>query len=204
MKAALRYLRKTRYYGLRFRPKADKQRINATSATKPLTSCVDADWAKDRGYRRSVTGSFFTWKRRPIGWLSKKQSVVATSTAEAEYRAMTEIMQRSIYAQTLSMSFQTAKPGITLENDNQPAITMIKALGATKRSKFIDLRHHYLKEVVKNNNVTIVHVPSKLCRADIFTKALERTRFEELRQMVEVAEIPGLEETLMDKVQGSY
>lgn len=48
-----------------------------------------------------------------------------------------------------------------------PAITMIKALGATKRSKFIDLRHNYIKETIKNNKVEHHHVPSKQCWADL-------------------------------------
>lgn len=65
-----------------------------------------------------------------------------------------------------------------------PAIRMLTALGATKGSKFINLIYSYLKEVVKSNNVEITHVPSKQCRADLFTKALDRNRFEELRKVV--------------------
>lgn len=110
---------------------------------------------------------------------------------------MTEITQRAIYAQTLALSFTRERPAIVLENDNMAAMRMLTALGATKRSKFIDLRHHYLKEVVKNNNVEIRHVPSQKCGADLFRKALDKTRFEELRQMVDVAEIRGIENTIM-------
>ena len=35
-------------------------------------------------------------EKDPICWQSKKQSVVATSTAEAEYIAMSEYMKKSI------------------------------------------------------------------------------------------------------------
>lgn len=133
----------------------------------------------------------------PIGWVAKKQTAVALSTAEAEYRAITELIQRSIYAQTLATTFVKERPGITLQNDNMPAIAMLGALGATKRSKFIDLRHNYIKQVTKTNNITIVHVPSKTCPADIFTKALERQRYEELRNLIDVDEIENVEKQIM-------
>lgn len=66
------------------------------------------------------------------------------SMAEAEYRAMTEITQRSIYAKAQAVSFISQIESILLDNDNKPAIAMFIALRATKRSKFTDLRHHYL------------------------------------------------------------
>lgn len=67
MKATLRYLRKTRNFGLHFGPRPQEEQINATSATKPLTTCADADWANDKQDRRSITGGFFTWHGKPIG-----------------------------------------------------------------------------------------------------------------------------------------
>lgn len=79
-----------------------------------------------------------------------------------------------------------------------PTINMLNAVRATKRSKYIDLRNNYIKEVIKNNNVEATHVPSKQCRADLFTKALQRHRFEELRTMVDVvADITDIEKTLL-------
>lgn len=39
------------------------------------------------------------------------------------------------------------------------AITMIKALGATKQSKFIEIRHQYIKEKIKNHYITLKHSP---------------------------------------------
>lgn len=96
-----------------------------------------------------------------------------------------------MFGKTQATSFTKYKPPIVMENDTLPAIMMIKALGATKRSKFIDLRHHYLKEVFKNKQVELRHIPSKECRAYLFTKALQRQRFEELRDMVDVADVPG-------------
>lgn len=87
--------------------------------------------------------------------LAKKKQAVAMSTAETEYREMAEVMHRSVYAQTLTTKFTTEKPDIIMENDNMPAITMISAIGATKRSKIIHLRHQYLKQITKDKHVSI-------------------------------------------------
>lgn len=61
-----------------------------------------------------------------------------------------------------------------------------EAVGATKRSKFINLRPQFTKQQVKQHNFQITHVPSKLCTVDMFTKPLERRRFEDLRDMIDV------------------
>lgn len=150
MKAALRYLKRTRNYVLFYHKHTSQKGVEATCKTRPLCASADSEWGNDKVDRLSVTGRFITWKGRRIGWIARKQDAVsAMSTAEAEYRAMTDIMQRAIYTQTLARTFEDEKQYITLENDNLRAITVIKSIGTTKRSKFIDLRYQYLKKMTK-------------------------------------------------------
>lgn len=89
----------------------------------------------------SITGGFFILCVQPVGCLAKKKTAVASSTAEAKYREMIKVLQRSIYVQTIGTSFEDRRPNVLTENDNMPAIKMIKSVEATKLSKFIDLRH---------------------------------------------------------------
>lgn len=114
MKETLVYLHKTRNHGPHFRRKQHQNEIHSTSAKKPLTSFPDSDWENEKVDRRSVAGGFFTWFGKPLGWHSKNQSVVATSTSEAEYRAIIEFVQRAIFAQTLATSFTKERPHIAL------------------------------------------------------------------------------------------
>lgn len=107
-------------------------------------------------------------------------------------------MQQAVYVQTLARSFDLPQASITLENDNMPAIDMMRALGANKRSKFIDVRHQYLKQIVCKNNIQLQHVPSKKLRADLFTKALDLVRFTRLQNEVHVHEIPNITADIMD------
>lgn len=125
------------------------------------------------------------------------QTAVVMSTAEAEYRAMADMMQRAVYTQALAKTFEGKRAPVVLRNNCMSAITMVHALGVTKRSKSIELRHHYIKEKMLENNISIKHVPSRTLTAGIFTKALERRRFEKLRQMIGVAEIPQLEQRIL-------
>jgi len=74
-KRVLRYLRGTTRLGVVY------------GGDEPLHGCVDADWAGDTDGRRSTTGLVFTLHGGPFSWASKRQSMVATSTAEDEYVA---------------------------------------------------------------------------------------------------------------------
>lgn len=76
-------------------------------------------------------------------------------------------------------------------------IDMLRVLGATLQSKFIYLRHQYLKQIIKTNNIEIKHIPSQELRADMFTKALDKQRFEQLRDSIDVAEIPNIDKYIM-------
>jgi hypothetical protein len=76
----LRYFKGTLFHGLHF------------SAQSPLTlrAYSDADWVGDPTDRRSATGYCFLLGSSLISWRSKKQSVVARSSIEAEYHALAD------------------------------------------------------------------------------------------------------------------
>lgn len=132
MKATLRYLKRTRKFGLFFCKETNKTGIEATCTARALCASADACWASDKVDRKSVTGSFIAWRGRPVGWVARKQDAIAMSTAEPEYREMTDVMQRAVYTQALARTFEKQKPAVQMENDNLPAITMLNAIGRTK------------------------------------------------------------------------
>lgn len=79
-KCLLRNLSGTRSQGI----------LLAASSAAKLTAFSDSDWASCPHSRRSTTGFCLLLRNSPISWKSKKQTVVARSTAEAEYRAMAQ------------------------------------------------------------------------------------------------------------------
>jgi hypothetical protein len=77
----LKYLNGTRRLGLLFN-------YEVTDEHKGLVAYADADWANDRLERRSTSGSVILHNGTPISWYSGLQSVVAMSSCEAEYVAL--------------------------------------------------------------------------------------------------------------------
>ena len=70
--------------------------------------------------------------------------------------------------------------------DNTSAINISKNPVQHSRTKHIDIQHHFIRELVENKTVVIEHVIIEKQLADIFTKALDSTRFVSLRKALEI------------------
>lgn len=70
---------------------------------------------------------------------------------------------------------------LTLYCDNMSAINISKNPVQHSITKHIDIRHHFIRELVEQNTLNIQHVGTENQLADIFTKALDANRFEGLR-----------------------
>ena len=70
---------------------------------------------------------------------------------------------------------------MTLFCDNLSAINISKSPIQHSRTKHIDIRHHFIRELVEEKIVTLEHVATELQLAGIFTKALDANQFENLR-----------------------
>ena len=76
----------------------------------------------------------------------------------------------------------SVNPGVmTLYCDNMSAISMSKNPVQHSRTKHIDIRHHFIRELVEDKVVKLVHVSTDKQMADIFTKGLDAVQFENLR-----------------------
>ncbi|XP_058768441.1 uncharacterized mitochondrial protein AtMg00810-like [Vicia villosa] len=132
-----------------------------------LTGYCYADWAGSANDRKSTSGGYFFLGNNLISWLSKKQNCVSLSTTEAEY-----IAAGSSCSQLNVM---------TLYCDNLSAINISKNPIQHSRTKHIDIRHHFIRELVKDKVICLEHVSTELQLAGIFTKAIDATQFENLR-----------------------
>ena len=78
---------------------------------------------------------------------------------------------------------------MTLYCDNMSAIDISKNLVQHGRTKHIDIRHHFIRELIKGKIITLEHVRSNLQLANIFTKPLNASSFEHLRASLGVCKI---------------
>ena len=120
-------------------------------------------------------------------WFSKKQPTVALSTAEAEYMSMSAAVQEAKWLVALldELLVLQVKLPVQLHSDNQAAISISTSVSLThSRTKHIDLRHHYVRELVNNHWLQVAWIKTQEQVADIFTKALSKQTYKELRKRI--------------------
>jgi hypothetical protein len=173
-KRILRYLSGTRKTGLIFRGNNPKE--------FEITAYSDADWAGDQNDRKSTTGFVITINGSVVSWLSKKQPTVALSTAEAEYMAISATIQEVNWiSQLLSELDLNVKSTAKLFCDNQAAIAISTNDINHSRTKHIDIRHHYIRDAIKNKQIDLAWISTDKQMADILTKPLSRIQFSKHR-----------------------
>ena len=136
---------------------------------------VDADYAGDIDTRRSCAGQVFIQAGGPTSWGSQSQPTVALSTTEAEYMATSRAAKQIewMYSSMDEVGYPQARPA-RLYNDNAGAVSLTQNTKGNVRVKHIDIRHHYIRDLVEDGKVIIRHIPSAENLADVFTKPLGR------------------------------
>ena len=160
-KRILRYLKKTKHYCLKY-----------VKGKAELVGYVDSDWASNIIDRRSYTGYCFVMSGSAISWESRKQRTVAMSSMEAEYMSIAEACKEAIYLRSLLYELTGNLCTVRLCNDSQSAQKLVANYACNRKSKHIDIRYHFIKDVVKDKIVNLEYLPTTAMPADVLTKAL--------------------------------
>lgn len=147
-----------------------------------IVGYADADWAGNPLDRKSTTGFCMFVGGNLVTWKSKKQTVVARSSAEAEYRAMAAATSEINWLRLLlqELGFNSNNRATQLFCDNQAAIQIASNLVFHERTKHIEVDCHFIREKILNKIIETPYIRSSDQLADIFTKALAKGVFEEI------------------------
>ena len=181
-KRIMRYLNGTINLGLLYT-------IKSSEDSEKCVGYSDADWAGDLSDRKSTSGYVFQMSGAAITWRSKKQSCVAISTAEAEYMALACAAQEAVWLQQLISDLKN-KPAeaIMTNEDNQSAIAMSKNPQFHGRAKHVDIKFHFIRELLEKEKVTLKFCPSEDMIADMLTKGLGKGKLQNFRDMIGLKE----------------
>ncbi|KAJ9561968.1 hypothetical protein OSB04_007128 [Centaurea solstitialis] len=159
----LRYLKASPGKGLFFGKNQSNQ----------VTGYTDADWSGDRMDGKSTSGYFTFVGGNLVTWRSKKQKVVARSSAEAEYRGMVHGVCELIWIKRILRDLGIDHPDpLSLRCDNEAAVKIANNPVQHDRTKHVEVDRHFIKDHLEKRTVELPHVASKDQLADMLTKAV--------------------------------
>jgi hypothetical protein len=150
------------------------------------TGYVDSDYAGDLDKRRSTTGYVFTLSQAPISWRCTLQSTVALSTTEAEYMAMTEAMKEAIWLQGLLDDLGVEQDFLQVRCDSMSAIYLAKNQVYHARTKHIDVRYHFVRDVLDDGDILLVKIHTNDNPADMLTKVVTGVKFKHCKNLLRI------------------
>ena len=178
VKWILRYIHNTVEVGLVFEQKDSQY----------LVGYCDSDYVGDLDKRRSTSGYVFTITNAPVSWKSTLQSTVALSTTEAEYMTITEADKEAIWLQGLLRELGIGQEEITIFCDSQSAIQLAKNQVYHARTKQIDVRYHFIREIIEDGGVIMQKIHTTDNPADMLTKVVTAVKFQHCLNLINIVE----------------
>ncbi|XP_073014568.1 secreted RxLR effector protein 161-like [Primulina eburnea] len=183
LKWVMRYLKGTVRYRLVYG--------RANEITEALNGFVDSDFARCIDTRKSITGYVFTMFGTTISWKVSLQPVVALSTTEAEYIAITEGVKEAMCLRGLVAELEIQDATLRLLCDNQSAIHLTKNQVFHERTKHVGVKLHFVREVVGKGEVELEKVKTDDNVAGMLTKPITKDKLLYCLKMINVEELEG-------------
>ncbi|XP_021975038.1 uncharacterized mitochondrial protein AtMg00810-like [Helianthus annuus] len=181
MKRIIRYIQGTLDYGIRI----------VKSRSHDLVAYSDADWGGCPDSRRSTSGYCVFFGNNLLSWSSKRQPTVSRSSAEAGYRGVANAVAEATWLRNLLLELHTPlRKASIIYCDNVSAVYLSDNPMQHQCTKHVEIDIHFVREKVRIRHIWVLHVPSALQYADIFTKGLSKQLFQSFRSSLSVGPSP--------------
>ncbi|KAJ0452174.1 putative RNA-directed DNA polymerase [Helianthus annuus] len=152
-----------------------------------LLGYTDSDWASSIDDRKSVSASVFNLGSGAVTWSSKKQNTVALSSTEAEYVASSAATSQAVWLRRILCDLGLVQESPTvIFCDNHSAINLSRNPVLHGRTKHIEIKHHYVRDMVAQQEISLEYCGTEMQVADVLTKALGREKFIRFRMLLGV------------------
>ena len=145
LKRIIKYVKTTADFGVWYRK----------DTNDVLAGYSDADWVGNVDNRKSTSGGCFYVGTNLISWMSKKQNFILLSTIKAEYIFAGSCCTQLLWMQKLLLDYGIHEEHLTIYCDNTSAINICKNPVQHSRTKHIEIRHHFIRELVKDDTLTL-------------------------------------------------
>ncbi|GJW15804.1 putative ribonuclease H-like domain-containing protein [Tanacetum coccineum] len=145
-----------------------------------LVAYTNSDYAGATLDRKSTTGGCQFLGNRLISWQCKKQTVVATSTTEAEYVAAANCCGQVLWIQNQLLDYGYNFMSTVIYIDNTNTICIIENPVQHSKTKHIEIRHHFIRECNTKKLIQMAKINTQLNEADFstqLTKGFDAGRF---------------------------
>ena len=112
----------------------------------------------------------------PFCWQSKNQSVLATSTTEAEYIVINECTKKALWIKNIFKEFFNIKKPFKIMTDNFASKTTLENGEINNKLKHVDIKFHFNYDNIINNKITLDYINTGKILADPLTKNLNGTK----------------------------
>jgi hypothetical protein len=140
-----------------------------------LVGYSDLDYAVDQDDSKSTSAYMFQLFGGPVSWKAQKQSVVATSTMEAEYIGLSNAPQETLYLTQLLCDFHV-NPDLydppLLYGDNQASLALSRNPMFHEKAKHIHIHYHLICNLINTKQIQLEYKLTSEMLADSLTKAL--------------------------------
>ncbi|GJZ18255.1 putative ribonuclease H-like domain-containing protein [Tanacetum coccineum] len=145
-----------------------------------LVAYTDSDYAGATLDRKSTTGGCQFLGNRLISWQCKKQTVVATSTTEAEYVAAASCCGQVLWIQNQLLDYGYNFMDTVIYIDNTSTICIIENHVQHSKTKHIEIRHHFIRDCNAKKLIQMAKIDTQHNVADLLTKGFDAGRFQYL------------------------
>ena len=149
-----------------------------------ITAISDSDYATNLEDRHSQSGNCTYLNNNLISWSSRKQKCVALSSTESEYIALAEAAKSGLYFSNLLAELELPTAYINLCGDNISSLTLSAHKAVHQKTKHIDVKYHFIRDLVFKKMVKLNYINTKFNIADILTKCLDPQTFNNIVSLI--------------------